>query len=68
MPTVAKRETVTAPLIQISWITKTKGQTRTGVITLGSPLLAILLFFGGAQFERVQRVVRSVLAALGAGR
>lgn len=51
MPTAPKRQPPPAPLIQITWITKKKGRTRAAVITLGSPVLAILLLLGGPQFS-----------------
>jgi len=56
------------PLVQISWITRKKGQTRTAVITLGSPLVAVLLFLGGSQFGHLRKIARSIWIALGGGR
>jgi hypothetical protein len=55
------------PLVQISWITRKKGQTRTAVITLGSPLLAVLLFLGGSQLGHLQKIAKSIWIALGGG-
>jgi hypothetical protein len=68
MPTVAKREPTTPPLMRIAWTTKNKDRTRIVVITLGSPLPAILTFLGGSQLSGIQKVARSVWMALWAGR
>jgi hypothetical protein len=69
MPNAGRRQTIATPLIQISWTTKAKGRTKTAVLTLGSPFLAILLLVGSRSphFEQVKRAARSILAAVGAG-
>jgi hypothetical protein len=66
MPTIGKHGPP-PPLIQIAWVTRKGGRTRAAVITLGSPLLAILLFFGGSQLSHVQKIARSIWMALGGG-
>jgi hypothetical protein len=58
----------TPPLVQIAWMTKKKGRTRTVMITLGGPVAALLLLLGGAHFNFTQNIARAVTAALGAGR
>ena len=67
MPTGAKNDPP-PPLIQIAWMTRKKGRTRAAVITLGSPLMAIVLFLGGSQFSHLEKVVKSIWMSLGAGR
>jgi hypothetical protein len=67
MPTAAKHDPP-PPLIQIAWVTRRKGKTRAAVITLGSPLSAIVLFLGGSQFSHLRNVAKSIWMALGAGR
>jgi hypothetical protein len=66
MPTAARREP--PPLVQITWTTKKKDRTRTVAITLGSPLLALLLLLGGSQLAGVQKVTRTIWTALCMGR
>jgi hypothetical protein len=57
-----------AQLLRIVWITRKRGVTRATVITLGSPVLAILALLGGPHLGFAQRIAKSVLAAFGAGR
>ena len=67
MLNAGKDQPAAAPLLQISWTTKTKSQTRTAAITLGSPFVALLLVLGNAHFEQAKKMAKSILAALGAG-
>jgi hypothetical protein len=66
MPTTGKHGPP-PPLIQIAWVTRKSGRTRAAVITLGSPLLAALLFLGGSQLSNIQKIAKSIWIALGGG-
>ena len=68
MPNTAKHRALSAPLVRISWTVKTKSHTRSVAISLGTPLLAILLLLGGTQSEHIGKFARSVLVILGVSR
>jgi hypothetical protein len=68
VPNTAKRRALIAPLVRISWTVRTKSHTRSVAISLGTPLLAILLLLGGVQSERMGKFARSVLVILGVSR
>ena len=69
MPNTTRRHFVAAaPLLQVSWSTKAKDKTKTAVITVGSPLLGILVLLAGTHFAWTRQAVRSVLATFGISR
>jgi hypothetical protein len=55
-------------LLRIVRVTRKRGVTRATVITLGSPLLAIVSLFGGSHLAFAKRIARSVWTVLGVGR
>jgi hypothetical protein len=67
MPNATKRKPA-VQLLRIVRITRKRGVTRATVITLGSPVLAILALFGGPHLGLAQRIAKSVWAVFGAGR
>jgi hypothetical protein len=54
-------------LMQISWTIRRKGQTKTAVVTLGTPFLAILLILGGGHFDGIQKVMKLIHAMINGG-